>query len=180
MANRRKAGEILKGAQHVDKKLSEAVVNFFMGPKGKERTYGGNGAVQAAAGTAATYLGGTPLSARGLEETAPGAAYTSAVARYGAPLLAAGVGGAVVGGTTNAIFGGPEDGQQPGQLDLGQLTVHSLVGGAVPSVGLALNNMYREGVGLNPYTPGRGKVAAVSAAGAGIGALANALGQVIF
>ena len=176
--SKRRAGEILRS---VDNKYADAVVDMFMGKKGQERTYGGNPAVQAAAGTAATYLGGTPLSARGLEGTAPGAAYTSAAARYGAPLVAAGLGSAVVGGTTNAIFGGPEDGQQPGQLDLGSLTVASLVGaGAVPA-GVALTNVYRDAAGITPkMAPGRGKLAAMSAVGAGAATLANALGQTIF
>ena len=174
---KRRAGEILRS---VDNKYADAVVDMFMGKKGQERTFGGNPAVQATAGMGAIYLGGTPWEARGSLNTAPGSAYTSAAARYGAPVAAAGLGSAVVGGTTNAIFGGPEDGQQPGQLDLGSLTVGALVGAGTPLGLERLTNIYRNEAGIAPMNVTNRQRIGISAASAGATMLANALGQAIF
>ena len=168
--SKRRAGEILRS---VDSKYADAVVDMFMGK-------GGATGKRDSRAIAADYLGGTPLSAIGQEGSPMGAAYTSAAARYGAPLAATGVGAAVVGGTTNAIFGGPEDGQQPGQLDLGSLTVASLVGAGTPLGLERLTNVYRNEAGISPMQVNNRQRIGVSAASAGATMLANALGQAIF
>ena len=167
----RKAGDILKSVDH---KYAQAIVDMYMG---KDRQRGDMG-------RAAQYLGGTPAYQIGQEGVPRGAGITSAAARYGAPLIGVGMAGNAVGSVTNAVFGGPEDGQQPGQLDVGGLTVASLIGGATPyaahqamQYGGASSDMLQHLSGVQHPMRHR---AGLAAAGAGAGMLANALGQAIF
>lgn len=173
----RKAGEILRS---VDNEYADRIVDMFMG---KEGTRPEGGPMGAARGIGASYLGGTRWDERGdrgADSVMPGAAYVSQAVRVGAPLVALGGTAAIVGGTTNAIFGGPEDGQQPGQLDLGGLTVASLLGAGVGEAGLAATNLYRRHAGITPMQVGTGRRIGMAAAGAGLGVLGNALQQAIF
>ena len=109
--------KLRKAGTRLDDSFSGKVVDMYMGPESNPRSYTDNPVLGTAAGVAATYLGGTPMSARGQKGTAPGAAYTSAAAKYGA--TAAGVtaaGMALMDLTTR--FGGQADRQEPNQLPL--------------------------------------------------------------
>ena len=73
----RKAGDFLRKK---DNEYSEGIVNMYMGPKENPRSYTDNPVLGAASGIAATFAGGTPLKDGGV------AAYTSAAAKYVAPV----------------------------------------------------------------------------------------------
>lgn len=118
----RKAGQRLRIAlkkgkrtvDAVDNTYSGKVTDMYMGKEDNPRSYVDNPVGGTAAGLAALYLGGTPMSARGQEGTAPGAAYTSAAAKYGAPV--AGVALAAKGIADMTGFGSQAD--QPEQHTL--------------------------------------------------------------
>ena len=76
-----------KRLRKFDDAYSGRINDLWMGPAGSERSYMGNPVLGTAAGTAAVYLGGMPLSQRGNSEMAPGSAYTSAAVKYGAPVV---------------------------------------------------------------------------------------------
>ena len=177
MGLQRKAGDALRASNSIDQKFSEDILNMYLrlgeGKKHPER-YEKLG----------EYLGGTSFSEFGQKGVPLGAAYTSAASRYVAPAIGIGMAGNAVGSVTNAVFGGPEDGQQPGQLDVGGLTVASLIGGATPyaahqamQYGGASSDMLQHLSGVQHPMRHR---AGLAAAGAGAGMLANALGQAIF
>lgn len=80
--NIRKAGAFLS---KMDNAYSDKITDMYMGTASNPRSYTENPVLGTAAGLASIYGGGTPLSMRGSNE-ATGSAYTSAAARYGAPL----------------------------------------------------------------------------------------------
>ena len=180
MGLQRKAGDALRASNSIDQKFSEDIINMYLGlGEGKKHPerYEKLG----------EYLGGTSFSEFGQKGVPLGAAYTSAASRYVAPAIGIGMAGNAVGSVTNAVFGGPEDGQQPGQLDVGGLTVASLMGAVSP---YAAHQALQYGGGVSPevmqFLSGshldnpalrKGGLAAAGAAGT---VLANALGQAIF
>ena len=88
----RKAGEALRG---MDEKYSQKIVDMYMGPKDKPRSFD-NPAVGAAAGMASIFGGGTPIRyANPLDDDQivmhNVAATTSALAKYAAPMAGAGI-----------------------------------------------------------------------------------------
>ena len=78
----RKAGDFLS---KMDNTYSGKITDMYMGTADKPRSYTDNPVLGTAAGLASIYGGGTPLSMRGSND-ATGSAYTSAIAKYGAPL----------------------------------------------------------------------------------------------
>ena len=113
----RKAGEALSNFfTKVDDAYSAKIVDMYMGPKDNPRSYTDNPMLGAAAGMAAAFGGGMPLSKIKEMQHRENkiAAATGAVAKYGAP--AVGIGMAVKGAAD--IYGGFADQQEPNQLSM--------------------------------------------------------------
>ena len=110
----RKAG---KFATKADEGFSSGIVNMYMGTDENPRSYADNPMLGTAAGLAAIYLGGTPMSARGKKEAAPGAAYTSAAAKYGATTAGVTAAGMALIDLTSR-FGSRADYPEEGQLPM--------------------------------------------------------------
>lgn len=110
----RKAGKAL---QKFDQAYSDKIVEMYAGPKDKERGYMEHPVFGTLAGMGAAYGGGTPMSDRGGLETAPGAAYTSAAAKYAAPVVGVTMAGMAVLDLT-ARFGGAADQPEPNTLSM--------------------------------------------------------------
>ena len=106
----RKAGDKLRS---VDDNYSKAIVDMYIGKEGDERSYADNPLLGTAAGVASVFAGGTPLSGMSGSSLEKGAAITSALAKYGAPL--AGVGLATKGAYDMAVALGSGE-QTPGTV----------------------------------------------------------------
>ena len=118
MEQLRKAGDLLN---RLDQGYSQKIVDMYMGPEDKPRSYTDNPVLGTAAGIGAIFGGGTPMKRmditgdndrRSLMENS--AAVSSAVAKYGAPLAGAGL--ALQG--ISATFGGQADMPESNQLPL--------------------------------------------------------------
>ena len=118
MGQLRKAGDLLN---RLDQGYSQKIVDMYMGPEDKPRSYTDNPVLGTAAGIGAIFGGGTPMKRmditgdndrRSLMENS--AAVSSAVAKYGAPLAGAGL--ALQG--ISATFGGQADMPESNQLPL--------------------------------------------------------------
>ena len=75
-----------------------------------------NAPVSIQQGLASAYLGGTPLSERG-KDVGPGSAYTSAAAKYAAPVAGVTAAGMALIDLTSR-FGSRADYQEEGQLPM--------------------------------------------------------------
>lgn len=108
------AKRAMKTAAAMDDAYASRITDMYMGKENNPRSFTDNPVLGATAGMGTLYVGGTPLSARGQEGTAPGAAYTSAAARYGAPVAGVTLAGKALMDLTG--FGSPAD--QPEQHTL--------------------------------------------------------------
>ena len=118
MEQLRKAGQAIN---RFDEGYSQKIVDMYMGPKDKPRSYTDNPVLGTAAGIGAIFGGGTPVNRvdiagdnerrSAIEHTA---AVSSALAKYGAPLAGAGL--ALEG--ISATFGGQADMPEANQLPL--------------------------------------------------------------
>lgn len=118
MQQLRKAGDLLN---RLDEGYSQKIVDMYMGPEDKPRSYTDNPVLGTAAGIGSVFGGGTPLRRaddqlddRDIQTMQNVAAVTSAVAKYGAPLAGAGL--ALQG--ISDTFGGQADTPEPNQLPL--------------------------------------------------------------
>lgn len=78
----RKAGDFLN---KMDAAYSNKIIDMYMGTADNPRSYTENPLLGTAAGLASIYGGGTTMAMRGNNDV-PGSAYTSAAAKYVAPL----------------------------------------------------------------------------------------------
>ena len=118
MGQLRKAGQAIN---RFDEGYSQKIVDMYMGPEDKPRSYADNPVLGTAAGIGAIFGGGTPVNRvdiigdrddiRLMEDVA---AVSSALAKYGAPLAGAGL--ALEG--ISATFGGQADMPESNQLPL--------------------------------------------------------------
>ena len=102
----RKAGNF---ATKVDDAYSSKIQNMYMGSDPTAH-------VSIPQALASAYLGGTPMSERG-KDIAAGSAYTSAAAKYGAPVAGVTAAGMALVDLTSR-FGSRADYQEEGQLPM--------------------------------------------------------------
>ena len=114
----RKAGDLLN---KLDQGYSQKIVDMYMGPEDKPRSYTDNPVLGTAAGIGAIFGGGTPICCTGItgengrrSVMEQSAAISSAVAKYGAPLAGAGL--ALQG--ISEVYGGQADMPEANQLPL--------------------------------------------------------------
>ena len=94
--------KLQRKATKLDQAYSDKVVDMYMGPKDKPREYNDNPVLGSTAGLGAIFAGGTPLSQGGM------AAYTSAAAKYGAPVAGVSLAGKALMDLT-AAYGAAAD-----------------------------------------------------------------------